>query len=488
MVSLSVQPALEQATAIHRWRRWWGEPVFLQLAADVFAFAGGTLLYLWLRFSSGWFESVVAPGGWELVAIVGVLVGYWLLLFWLLGLYRNWYKRPPLEELGAVLRAILIGVGLLVVLVWGDSGEFYRSNFRAVAVLYAVILLLGVGAARVAVRALQRELRRRGMYRIPVFLVGNRGGIEQLVRELAAIPHWGYEPLGIVLAGAWDERLPSVPFPVVGTLRELPDLLERVPAEELLVSFVPAEPEQFWQVVGVASQAQRGLKILSDLYRTAMGLARIERLYGTRLLELDPELLRPWQAFLKRALDIVVSSLVLVLGAPVWGLIALAIWLDSGRPILFVQERVGKGGKSFRLYKFRTMLPEGNPDTAWRHRDDPRITRVGRWLRRTHLDEIPQLWNVLKGEMSLVGPRPERPYYVQLFTEMVPEYPRRHSVKPGITGWWQVCRRPNWDDPTPEGVRRRVEMDFYYIEHQSLALDLEILLRTLWVMLTGRGI
>jgi exopolysaccharide biosynthesis polyprenyl glycosylphosphotransferase len=230
------------------------------------------------------------------------------------------------------------------------------------------------------------------------------------------------------------------------------------------------------------------MKILPDLYRTAMGLARIERLYGTQLLELDPELLRPWQSFLKRALDVTISLLVLLLGAPLWGLIALAIWLDSGRPILFVQERVGKGGRTFRLYKFRTMLPEGNPDVAWRHREDPRITRVGRWLRRTHLDEIPQLWNVLRGEMSLVGPRPERPYYVRLFTEMVPEYPRRHIVKPGVTGWWQVCRRPGWDEPTPEGVRRRVEMDFYYIEHQSLALDLEIMLRTLWVMLTGKGI
>ncbi len=484
MVSALAQRVRSEAT--HRRSRWYG-PVAVQLVADGCAFVLGTLLYVWVRFHSGWFESFVVPRGWELGAVVGTLVAYWFLLFWLLGLYRNWYKRPPLEELSAVVRAVLIGIAVLVLLVLGDSGEFYRSNFRAVSALYAGILLVSVGAARLAARMVQREARRRGLYRVPVLLVGNAAGVEQLVQEVSSIPHWGYQPVGLVLAEVDSYRWQHA-LPVVGTLESLPELLERMPVEELLVAFQPAHPEHFWRVVGIASEARVRVKILPDLYRTAMGLARIERLYGTRLLELDPELLRPWQAVVKRALDIVISALVLLVGAPLWGLIAVAIWLDSGRPILFVQERVGKGGTVFRLYKFRTMLPEGDPNTAWRHKDDPRITRVGRWLRKTHLDEIPQLWNVLKGEMSLVGPRPERPYYVQLFTEMVPEYPRRHIVKPGITGWWQVCCRPGWDEPTPEGVRRRVECDLYYIEHQSLALDLEIMLRTLWVMLTGKGV
>ncbi|MCS7169336.1 MAG: sugar transferase, partial [Candidatus Kapabacteria bacterium] len=322
-----------------RWRRRWRQsPVLFQLAADVVTLAAATLLYLWVRFVSGWFDSVAVPTGWEVGSIVGVLTSYWLFLFWLSGLYRDWYSRPPVEELGVVLRTVLIGIAILVVLVLGDSGEFYRSNFRAVAALYAGVLVFGVGAGRVVARAFQRYLRHNGIIRIPTLVVGNAHGVERLFAELQRMPHWGYHPVGIVAVDA--QMVHGFPAPVVGTTRELSQLLRRYLPEEVLLAFHPPEPDELWRVVGVLSGTGVGIKILPELYHAAMGQARIQRLYGTRLLEVNPELLRPWQAFVKRAVDVVISLFVLVGGAPFWLLIALAILVDSGPPILFVQERV----------------------------------------------------------------------------------------------------------------------------------------------------
>jgi len=479
---MMVQTAVRQQRrrAVQRQRRWlWRHsPILFQLGADVLSVAAATGLYLWVRFGSGWFDAVVYPGAAEVLAIVGMLTLYWLLLFWLFGLYQNWYVRPPLEELGAVLRITFVGMLVLLLLVWGDSGEFYRKNFRAVGAIYWGMLLLGVSAGRLLVRALQRWLRRRGIVRIPVLLVGTDAGLERLRQELQRIPHWGYSPVGTVRLELADGS---------AAIEPVQQWMERAQPEEALVAIHPPQPQQLWAIVGMAVQRGIAVKILPDSYSVFMGQARIQRLYGTDFLEVEPRLLKPWQALLKRAIDIAVSVVVLVGGAPLWALIALLIRLDSPGPVLFVQERVGKDGRRFRLYKFRTMVADAEQRARWTQLNDPRVTRLGRWLRRTYLDEILQFWNVLRGEMSIVGPRPEIPYFVERFTQMVPEYARRHVVKPGITGWWQVCRTNRDDAPTEEEVRRRLAMDFYYIENQSLALDLEIMLRTLWRMLRGKG-
>jgi exopolysaccharide biosynthesis polyprenyl glycosylphosphotransferase len=202
------------------------------------------------------------------------------------------------------------------------------------------------------------------------------------------------------------------------------------------------------------------------------------------MLSLRDPALYGWDRALKRAFDVAGSAILLVLLSPVLAILAILIRCLDGRPVLFRQERMGLDGRRFQLLKFRTMGVDAESETGpvWTVPDDPRRTRVGAVLRRFSLDELPQLWNVLKGEMSLVGPRPERPVFIEEFRRQVPQYFLRHKVKAGITGWAQVN---GWRGNTP--VATRTEYDLYYIEHWSLALDLKILWRTLWQGLVNRN-
>jgi exopolysaccharide biosynthesis polyprenyl glycosylphosphotransferase len=195
--------------------------------------------------------------------------------------------------------------------------------------------------------------------------------------------------------------------------------------------------------------------------------------------------MKPWEEGAKRLIDLAVAALVLVVGLPVWLLIALAIKLDSRGPALYRQERVGMDGRHFRIIKFRSMVADAEKaGPQWAARIDPRITAVGRILRKLHLDEIPQVWNVLRGEMSLVGPRPERPVFVEELSREIPLYPRRLRVRPGVTGWAQVKHKY---DESIEDVRKKVQYDLYYIENMSLRMDMKIIFSTISHMLMWKG-
>lgn len=228
-----------------------------------------------------------------------------------------------------------------------------------------------------------------------------------------------------------------------------------------------------------------GLKIMPDLYDVISGQARTNAIYGFPLIEISPQLMSPWEESLKRMLDVVVSAVILMVGLPVWLLIAAIIKLESPGPVLYKQERVGKDGQRFRIIKFRSMREDAEKEgPQWANRKDPRVTRVGKWLRKLHLDEVPQLINVMKGQMSLVGPRPERPVFVESLSKEIPLYNRRLKVRPGITGWAQVKHRY---DETIEDVKKKVQYDLYYIENMSLRMDMKIILNTASHMLLGKG-
>lgn len=467
-------------------------PNAFQFFGDVIALVLTFFVYYLVRFHTGWFLFSIEPNATINIFALTALSCYWLLMFWFSGLYRNWYIRSPLDEVFTIIRISFIGCCIVAVaILWDDAGAAPSSS-RFVILVYWVLFMFIMCSARLFIRSLQRQLREKGIIRVPIVLIGTTNKLYELLESVQRAPALGYRPMGVVVQE--EERqgerqhftFSGSVLPVLGSFGELASVLERVRPQEVLVAIDKPDHEELLRMAAECSENNVQMKILPDLYEIFSGQARTMQIYGTPLIEVSPELLKPWEEVAKRALDIVVSVLVIVLGAPFWGVIALIVKLDSSGPVLFRQERCGKNGRPFMMYKFRSMTTDAEKNgPQWAKVNDPRVTKSGRFLRKSHIDEVPQFWNVLLGEMSLVGPRPERPFYVEKFSREIPYYPRRLRVRPGITGWYQIKYRAY--EETLEEVRNRLRYDFFYIENMSFKLDIEILIRTVIRVFKGHG-
>ena len=333
-----------------------------------------------------------------------------------------------------------------------------------------------------AVQHLFRALLRRGIGSDPIVFIGlNEPGLA-LFRELKRTPELGYRPVGFIGSDGAPREFGGEP--VLGGLRDLERLIVEMKLQGIVLTQQGTRDELFSTIRWLGDRILP-VYVIPDLYDVVAGNFKGNLVHGANLKELFPQGMPPWQAPIKRALDVAVSVLLIVLSLPVTLLTALCVRLESPGPVFYVQERVGQYGRTFRLVKFRSMRNDAERNgPQWAGENDPRVTRVGKVIRKLRVDEIPQFWNVLKGEMSVVGPRPERPVFVEKLKEQIPFYSRRLAIKPGITGWAQV--RHHYD-ASIEDVMTKLVYDLYYIENMSLLLDFQILVRTVWVVLTGHG-
>jgi exopolysaccharide biosynthesis polyprenyl glycosylphosphotransferase len=360
---------------------------------------------------------------------------------------------------------------------------FYRafSYSRLVFVLIWGIAVVLVFLGRTLVLAYEKHLYRKGRELRNVLIVGANHLAQDLALRITHQPVMGYRLAGYV--SDEDERIESVATQRFGTLDDLPSIVPKERIESILVCIPADESERLARLFALLEGRSVQILLQPEVIGITPTRLRVEEMMGTFMIGVKDVPMSTWGRIGKRVFDIAFSLAVLVLFSPFAALIMLLIRLESGRPVMYRQKRVGLEGEEFELYKFRTMRVDAERDSGptWTKRDDPRVTRIGKVLRRLSLDEIPQFINVLRGEMSVVGPRPERPEFVDQFRNYVPKYLERHRLKTGLTGWAQV-NGLRGEVPIAE----RTKYDLYYIENWSMTLDLRIIFKTLYAVLFGK--
>jgi len=436
------------------------------------------LLYYFIRVESGWIPNT-APTTFIIPSLA--IYVYWAIIFTFAGLYQHWFVRSRFDEFASVLKTISLGCFILFFLIFLDDAiSDSRAISRFLILIYWSLMIVIVGSGRILVRSLQMTMLQKGIGLRNSIIVGTGKRGKELQSLVSKFPQLGYKFTGFV---AVQNALKSEE--VLGDVLSLNDIIETNRISEVLIALEEFEKDKLFDIIRYCQQSEVNLKIMPDTYEIVSGLAKTNQLYGVPFIEVMPEIMPYGSKLFKRVLDIIISSLLLIVLSPVLIIIVLAIKFSSKGPIFYTQVRVGRNSKNFNMYKFRSMVMEAEEyGPEWAGENDPRITGIGRLIRKIYLDEIPQLINVLKNEMSIVGPRPERPFFVDKLSSEIPYYYKRLSVKPGITGWAQIKHKY---DSSLDDVKEKLKFDFYYIENMSLKLDFKIMVNTFLVIIFMKG-
>ncbi len=462
-----IQPRRRQREAFLPW---------IQLLLD----AGAIYLFLhglfWWRFQSGMFSSVLAPEDhavyFKSFHLIVIIMIFFLRFY---GLYRPSLRLTFADETWRVMKSVIAGTLVLMAV------TFFIRQFsfsRLFLVMSGLVLGPGVSLTRFLLGLLLMGLdHSRGSLR-NILLIGSDANAEKLIHFYEKNPRFAARVSGIL-----DDKKPKGSLvcgvSVLGGLQDLPELLKKErQVHEVVLSEPGMHSDSVLRVLYECEKEMVAFRWIADIFGLIAAKMNVSYLGGISTLSFTDSPLSEWEnRLLKRSMDIFLSAAGLIFLLPILAPIALGIRRGSPGPVFFKQERVGQDGRHFMLYKFRTMRVDAEDMTGpvWARENDDRCTRLGSFLRRNNLDELPQLWNVLKGEMSLVGPRPERPFFASQFKEDIPRYMARHSIRSGMSGWAQVNGlRGN------TSIEERTKYDLYYIENWSLLMDLKILFMTLF--------
>ncbi|MBR3040637.1 MAG: undecaprenyl-phosphate glucose phosphotransferase [Lachnospiraceae bacterium] len=418
-------------------------------------------------------DAGVLPAETYLSALYFVVPGY-LILYYAMNLYRSKRYSSAWKEGIDVIKANLVGFGLFFVALYIiNQPDFSRSMIMIFTGINTFLMIL----MRRIVRGVLRTFRKKGYNLKHILLVGYSRATEQYIDRILANPEWGY-----MVSGILDNKIPAGTLyrgvKVLGSIGNLDIILPENKMDEIAITLSLADYDYLEEVVNKCEKFGVHTKFIPDYNSVIPSRPYTEDLQGLPVVNIRRvPLTNTPNLVMKRIVDIIGSLVAIVLFSPVMLISAIAIKAQDKGKVIFKQTRIGLHNKEFEMYKFRTMREQTEEDEAkkWTVKNDDRVTKIGKFLRRTSLDEIPQFFNILKGDMSLVGPRPERPQWVEKFKEEIPRYMIKHQVRPGLTGWAQVN---GYRGDT--SIRKRIEYDIYYIENWTLGFDIKILFLTIF--------